>query len=347
MQDRPAIRVLGISGSLRQASSNTALLDAAAQLAPAGVNFSIFNGLADLPAFNPDLDDDDVPATVRVFRSGLQLSDAIVLSSPEYAHGVPGVLKNALDWVVGSGELIDKPIALINASSRATHAWRSLFETLTTMSARIVLEASATIPLDGRRLTAEGIAHDAGLSLALQTAFASLIAAVHRQRPLHPSIDDAVLRAIPAGNDRSAYVPLLSLADGSAQQLHSYLQKGTLYTYWLPESTQPAGAVMAIPEQGDSVELKAVAVVEAMQGMGIGSRMVRAVVEALRQSGVRRLTVGTASSGVRELRFYQKAGFRLCRIDRDFFSAAKGYPADLRENGIPVRDMVWMDLDLA
>ena len=61
-----------------------------------------------------------------------------------------GVLKNALDWVVGSGELMDKPIALINASARATHAYASLRETLTTMSGRVIEDASVTIPLDGR-----------------------------------------------------------------------------------------------------------------------------------------------------------------------------------------------------
>ena len=81
----------------------------------------------------------------------------MVISSPEYAHGVPGVLKNALDWVVGSGELAEKPVALINASPRATHAWASLAETLTVMSAQVVPEASITLPLQGRSLDALAI----------------------------------------------------------------------------------------------------------------------------------------------------------------------------------------------
>ena len=85
-----------------------------------------------------------------------------------------GVLKNALDWVVGSGELVDKPIALINASGRATHAWASLAETLSVMSAQVIVEASITIPLDGRRLDANGIVYDAELSTALRSAIESL-----------------------------------------------------------------------------------------------------------------------------------------------------------------------------
>jgi NAD(P)H-dependent FMN reductase len=97
-----------------------------------------------------------------------------LISSPEYAHGVSGVLKNALDWVVGSGELIDKPIALVNASTRATLAHAALKETLRTMSARVVEEASIVVPLDGRAWDANDIATDADLSTALRDALAAL-----------------------------------------------------------------------------------------------------------------------------------------------------------------------------
>jgi NADPH-dependent FMN reductase len=81
-----------------------------------------------------------------------------LISSPEYAHGVPGALKNALDWLVGSGERIEKPVAVINASARATHAWESLVETLTVMSASVVRDASITLPLGGRAADADTIA---------------------------------------------------------------------------------------------------------------------------------------------------------------------------------------------
>jgi len=135
---------------------------------------SIYRGLAELPPFNPDLDGDSAPEAVTRFRARLQACDAVLISSPEYAHGVPGVVKNALDRGVGSGELIDKPIALINASARANHAWASLAETLAVMSAHVILEASITVPLDGKTLDANGIVGDAQFSTALRSAIDAL-----------------------------------------------------------------------------------------------------------------------------------------------------------------------------
>jgi chromate reductase, NAD(P)H dehydrogenase (quinone) len=174
--DQP-VRGLAISGSLRRASSNSALIGAVARLAPGTVEMSIYRGLAEIPPFNPDLDGDNVPEAVTRFRAALQACDAVLISSPEYAHGVPGVLKNALDWVVGSGELANKPVALINASGRATHAWASLADTLAMMSAHVIVEASITVPLDGRRLDANGIVWDAELSTALRSAIEALAGA--------------------------------------------------------------------------------------------------------------------------------------------------------------------------
>jgi chromate reductase len=170
MEHPDVIRVLAISGSLRLASSNSALVNAAATLAPVGVQVSVYRGLAGIPPFNPDLDTDEPPQAVVEFRAAVGASDAILISSPEYAHGVSGVLKNALDWLVGSGELIDTPIALINASSRATHAQASLQETLTTMSGRVIAEASITLALDGAALDANGIANDGHRSTLLTSA---------------------------------------------------------------------------------------------------------------------------------------------------------------------------------
>ena len=167
-------RVLAISGSLRTASSNSALVQALTTLAAEMAHVSVYVGLSELPPFNPDHDGDDTPLPVQDFRAALQSCDALVISSPEYAHGVPGVLKNALDWIVGSGELIDKPIAVINASARATHADAALRETLTTMSARVSESASVTIPLEGSGRDANGIVEDPLLSQLLQASVAAL-----------------------------------------------------------------------------------------------------------------------------------------------------------------------------
>ena len=177
MDSAGTVRVIAISGSLRRASSNSALVEAAARLAPDAVEISIYRGLAELPAFNPDLDGDDAPEAVTRFRAALQACDAVLISSPEYAHGVPGAVKNALDWVVGSGELIDKPIAIINASARATHAWASLAETLRVMSARVILDASVTVSLDGKPIDANGFVEHAELSTELRRAIDALATA--------------------------------------------------------------------------------------------------------------------------------------------------------------------------
>ena len=183
MGDGRVIRVLGISGSLRSVSSNSTLIRAAVRLAPVGVELSIYRELGDIPPFNPDLDTEAVPAAVRRFRAALETSDAILISSPEYAHGVSGVLKNALDWVVSSGELIDKPIALINASARATHAQAALSETLTTMSGHVVKDASITIPLAATAVDADGNLTDVSLSNSLRSAIEALAQATRERRP--------------------------------------------------------------------------------------------------------------------------------------------------------------------
>ena len=154
------------------------------------------------------------------------------------------------------------------------------------------------------------------------------------------------LMMIAAGNAREAFMPLLLLADDSELQVRSYMNDGTLYVYGSKDRDDALGIVLAIPEPEGSVELKAVAVAEGLHGQGIGSRMLRAVIEDLRNHGVRHLIVGTGNSGIGQLAYYQKAGFRLWKIERDFFSPERGYPDDLEENGIPLRDMVWMDQEL-
>ena len=102
------MKSLAISGSLRKGSSNTAALRAAARLAPDDVRIVLFEGIADLPFFNPDLDLAEVPGAVASFRAVIGGADGLLISSPEYARGVAGVMKNALDWLVASLEFPDK-----------------------------------------------------------------------------------------------------------------------------------------------------------------------------------------------------------------------------------------------
>jgi chromate reductase, NAD(P)H dehydrogenase (quinone) len=172
MPDNNSMKLLAISGSLRSTSLNTALLHAVMQLVPQNIEITLYGGLGELPYFNPDLED-EVLSAVADYRTLLQDSDGVLISSPEYAHGIPGVLKNALDWAVGSGEFVKKPVAILNGSPRATYAQASLIEILTTMDAHIVEEASITLPLLGSGLDQVSIAAHCEFAGALQSAMAA------------------------------------------------------------------------------------------------------------------------------------------------------------------------------
>jgi len=171
------VRLLAISGSLREASSNSRLVEALVRLAPQGVAVEVYRGLQDLPFFNLDLDGDTPPGPVADLRGRIGACDGLVICSPEYAHGVAGVMKNALDWLVPSVEFPGKPVALINASPQAHHAQAHLRETLTIMSAQLVEAASVSVPLQGRGLSVEAIVEDAQLAEALRGVLGELAAA--------------------------------------------------------------------------------------------------------------------------------------------------------------------------
>ena len=167
------MKVLGISGSLRAASINSALLRAAQRLAPPETTLTIFPSVGELPLFNPDLEASP-PAPVRALHAAVAASDALLIASPEYAHGVTGAIKNTLDWLVSFEPFVHKHVAVLNASPRAHHADAALRETLKTMSAVIVEEASISIPLLGAKLTEEGMVHDTAVSSAIRSLLMSL-----------------------------------------------------------------------------------------------------------------------------------------------------------------------------
>jgi NAD(P)H-dependent FMN reductase len=170
------MKILALAGSLRAASINAALLRAAARLAPPGCTITLLS-LAALPLFNPDLEGAPAPA-VLALRRAVDLSDALMIASPEYAHGVSGVMKNALDWLVSHEGFVAKPVALLNSSPRAHHAYEALAETLGTMSAHIVREACVAIPLLGAGLDEEGMVGNAAVATSIRGAILSLQAAL-------------------------------------------------------------------------------------------------------------------------------------------------------------------------
>jgi chromate reductase len=173
--------VVAISGSLRAGSANAALLRAAAELARAELDIVLHEELGALPHFNPDLDAEGAtpPPAVAAWRALLAPARAFIVCSPEYAHGMPGTLKNALDWLVSSGETDGKPVLLISASpSGGHHAHAQLTEVLTTMSARVLAGASLRLQLVRNQLAPDGSVADPAVRAQLRGALDGLVAAL-------------------------------------------------------------------------------------------------------------------------------------------------------------------------
>ncbi|HEY0677980.1 MAG TPA: NAD(P)H-dependent oxidoreductase [Chitinophagaceae bacterium] len=130
-------RIIAISGSTRKSSSNLNLIRAIINLFSDKADFRIFQELSVIPHFNPDLDNGDPPQSVTDFRRQLNEADGVLICTPEYAMGVPGTLKNAIDWTVSSMEFSHKPVALITASLSGQKAHMALMETLKVIEAEI------------------------------------------------------------------------------------------------------------------------------------------------------------------------------------------------------------------
>lgn len=158
------VRILLVSGSLRVRSTNTAVLRTAAALAPLHIEAALYNGLVDLPHFNPDDDRDPLPPAVAAWRTRVRRADAVLFSTPEYAGALPGSFKNLLDWTIGddqAGSIYEKPVAWINASPRgAVHAHASLRTVLGYANAVIVEAACAHIPVSAASVGDGGLISD-------------------------------------------------------------------------------------------------------------------------------------------------------------------------------------------
>jgi chromate reductase, NAD(P)H dehydrogenase (quinone) len=139
-----------LCGSLRKVSTNRALLEALREIAPPDISVEICDLIGDLPIFNPDREVDDMPASVLALAAKIRAADGLVISSPEYARGIPGGLKNALDWLVSRDEIPHKPVMLVHASHRGDDALEALTEVLKTMSVRRVEDTFFRINLLGK-----------------------------------------------------------------------------------------------------------------------------------------------------------------------------------------------------
>ena len=172
------MKFLALSGSLRRESTNTRLLHAAARVAPAGVEVVVYDGVATLPYFSPDLDGADLPEEVTAWRAEVDAADAVLICCPEYAGAIPGAFKNALDWLVGCMAMYEKPVALLNASPASVHVDASLKLVLGFLTARLVDPASIALPLRGSRHDVAQIASEPALAEPLRAALAELVFSV-------------------------------------------------------------------------------------------------------------------------------------------------------------------------
>ena len=182
MSDRK--KILAISGSTRARSTNLAIIKAIIDLFGDQLDFSIFQGLSDIPHFNPDLDTDHPPAAVADFRRQLREADGILICTPEYAMGVPGTLKNAIDWTVSSCEFSHKPVALITASSVGQKAHLSLLVTLRIIESDIPGDSQLLISFVKTKVNSEGKISDAETLAQVK----KLVASLSETMGMHPGV---------------------------------------------------------------------------------------------------------------------------------------------------------------
>ncbi|MCH6259291.1 NAD(P)H-dependent oxidoreductase [Puniceicoccaceae bacterium K14] len=175
-----SLKILALSGSLRKASYNTAAINALKALAPSYVEI-VVGGIGDLPLFNPDRENEVIPSLEKL-KNTLGESSGLILATPEYAHGISGPLKNALNWLVSGVEFPHKPIMLINTSPRASHAQESLKEILITMSGRIVERANVSVPLLNSELDSEGIAKNEEIANELRAGLSEFCSEIETQK---------------------------------------------------------------------------------------------------------------------------------------------------------------------
>ena len=169
------MHLLTLCGSLRARSSNQALLRAYARLLPATATVEHYESLSLLPHFNPDLDRDPLPAEVQILRRLIAGADAVIISTPEYAHALPGAFKNALDWLVSDPAFAGKAVAILHVSRGSSWALDSLKEVLKTMSAKIVEPASVFVPLGSNQMDENAILAREDIKIILSTSIDQLL----------------------------------------------------------------------------------------------------------------------------------------------------------------------------
>jgi NAD(P)H-dependent FMN reductase len=170
--------ILAISGSLRKGSSNTQILKLIGAWVPGYINYTIYHDLGALPHFSPPGEDEPSPQLVVKLHQQLDKADAVIICTPEYAFGLPGSLKNLLDWTVATGNFVDKPVAVITASSSGSYAHASLLTTLGALSAKIIEGGTLLIPFIRAKMDKDGNITDETTERELRAVFGNLLQSI-------------------------------------------------------------------------------------------------------------------------------------------------------------------------
>lgn len=168
---------MAIPGSLRANSSSNKILNVMASLVSNEVSFEIFHDIGSLPHFN---DAEEVPDSVNQFKNKVKACHGVLICTPEFAFGVPGSLKNALDWSVGSGEFVNKPVSLVTASSQGEKGHAALLLILTALSAKVVDDGTLLISFVRSKLDTNGNVVDPATLAGLQKVMKALVQNSHR-----------------------------------------------------------------------------------------------------------------------------------------------------------------------
>jgi chromate reductase len=168
-------KVIAISGSTREKSINHSLIRAISNLAAQHIEMTIYNGIGALPQFNPDHDGEHVAQEVADFRQQLDRADGILICTPEYAHGVPGALKNAIDWTISSSQFPHKPTLLITASTGGNYGHQALMETLRAIEAKNIEKLQMVVAFAKTKISIDNTITDQETLTNIKTLIADFI----------------------------------------------------------------------------------------------------------------------------------------------------------------------------
>ena len=174
-------KVLAICGSTRQASINHSLLKAIANLSATSFDITIYNGIGNLPQFNPDQDGQHVTKEIADLRQEIKNAAGVIICTPEYAHGVPGTLKNAIDWTISSSSFPHKPTMLITASTGGYHGHQALLETLRAIEAKNIENLQLVIPFAKTKISMDNKITDDKTLVDVKKLVADFVKTLHNE----------------------------------------------------------------------------------------------------------------------------------------------------------------------